>query len=184
MAFFADRTSASLVGVSTLLLGLLLAAAPPSFVLEDQRQKKHDTRAVLGGDKPVVLLAGAERESGPAVQAWAKRLPISVKVYGIADLSDLPFFVPHAAVRSGLAEEVPATPVLLDFEGTTYTALGLPDGILSAGGAHRDEHAIVTGAALISWGYGSARHVVALWLLNLAFVDDSHQLHHHVLRIE
>lgn len=121
-----------------LLLLLLVAASvaarasPPAFVLEDQRERRHDTRAVFGGELATVLIGGDERHTGEGIRDWLKLLPQSARgyrVYGLANLDGVPFFVPRGSIRGGLVEMVPDVPVLCDYDGEVSEALGFPEGL-------------------------------------------------------
>jgi hypothetical protein len=116
-----------------LLLGLSVAAVP-SFKLEDQRRNSHDTAAVFGGERVTVIIAGDQRDTGEAIRDWVKLLrgKGSFRLYGLADLDGLPFFVPNQSVRDNLNELLPAVPVLCDFEGELTEGLGLPEGLANA----------------------------------------------------
>ena len=79
-----------------------------------------------------MILAGAQRKTPDSMQAWERALRARVAettpIFGLSNLKKLPFFVPKNAVRKNLAELLPGTPVLLDWKGKVYPALGFPDG--------------------------------------------------------
>lgn len=105
--------------------------AATDFTLDDQFGRSH-RRADVFRDGPVVIIAGAQRRTPDAMQAWDRALRgglgDGVPVYGLSNLKRLPFFVPKGAVRRNLAELMPKTSVLMDWKGGVYNGLGFPDG--------------------------------------------------------
>jgi len=118
------RRRSLLAGSAAALLGSRLAhAGPPTFVLEDQWERKLDQSAIFRGK--VILLGGDQRRTGDRIGEWAKQLD-GLFVFGIANLAALPFFVPKSSVRSNLIQVAPKTSVLLDWKGSVYALLGFP----------------------------------------------------------
>jgi hypothetical protein len=129
------------------------AFAATDFTLDDQFGRSH-RRGDVFGDSPVVIIAGAQRKTPDAMQAWDRalreRLTDGAPVYGLSNLKKLPFFVPKGAVRRNLAELLPKTPVLMDWKGAVYPGLGFPDGATVSVGvfeANGKRVGIVTGEA-------------------------------------
>lgn len=122
------RSSTPLLGL-VLLSSVGLGAAPP-FAVEDQWRRVHDARAVFGGDRVTVIVGGDERRTGEAIRDWVKLLPKDrpFRLYGLADLDGVPFFVPNQSVRDNLIELVPNVPVLCDFDGELTEQLAFPAG--------------------------------------------------------
>lgn len=112
------------------MLPLMLAAtatATANFTLDDQFDRPHPSTQVFDGG-PVLILAGAQRETPDAMKAWEDalrpKLPTGTALYGLSNLKRLPFFVPKGAVRKTLKEKLPNTAVLCDWKGKVYPALG------------------------------------------------------------
>ncbi|MFO0723865.1 MAG: hypothetical protein U1E65_08795 [Myxococcota bacterium] len=108
-----------------LFAGLLIAGTPPTE-LEDQFEKPHRVSSMIGGT-PVVVIAGAERKTAELTRDWLKAIRGSLgkcRVFGLANLDGLPFFVPHGSVRSSVKENVPEVPVLLDWDNDFHEKLG------------------------------------------------------------
>jgi hypothetical protein len=107
------------------------AFAATDFTLDDQFGRSH-RRSEVFQDGPVVIIAGAQRKTPDAMQAWDLALRGSsadgFRIYGLSNLKKLPFFVPKRAVRRNLAELLPKTPVLMDWKGAVYPGLGFPSG--------------------------------------------------------
>jgi len=107
------------------------AFALRDFVLDDQFERTH-RRADVFRHGPVVIVAGAQRKTPDAMQAWDHALrslvPEGTRVLGLSNLKRLPFFVPKSAVRNNLAAQLPDTPVLMDWKGRLYPELGFPAG--------------------------------------------------------
>lgn len=115
----------------------MTAFASGDFTLDDQFGRAH-RRADVFGDGAVVVIAGAQRKTPDAMQAWDRalraRVPEGTRIFGLSNLKKLPFFVPKGAVRKNLAEMLPRTPVLMDWKGKVYPALGFPEGaVISVG---------------------------------------------------
>ncbi len=105
------------------------AIASPDFLLDDQFERPH-SRSKVFDDGPVLILAGAQRETPDAMSRWEpalrSALPAGAGFYGLSNLKRLPFFVPKGAVRKTLREQLPNVPVLCDWKGKLYSALGFP----------------------------------------------------------
>jgi hypothetical protein len=113
------------------------AVASGDFSLDDQFERPHRS-ADLFKDGPVVIIAGAQRKTPDAMQAWDRALragaPEGTRLFGLSNLKKLPFFVPKGSVRRNLAEMLPKTPVLMDWKGKVYPSLGFPtDAVISVG---------------------------------------------------
>jgi len=120
------------LGVGGLAYASGLSRAPGAkvgaFELEDQFERKH-TQASVFAKVPVVFVGGDKRNTGDRIGEWFARLGEGLALYGIADLDDLPFFVPHSSIRSNLRTVSPRLPILLDFSGKVYRPiLGFPEG--------------------------------------------------------
>jgi hypothetical protein len=133
------------------LLFAAIAFASGDFMLDDQFERTH-RRADIFDDGPVVIIAGAQRKTPDAMQAWEQtlraRVPEGTRIFGLSNLKKLPFFVPKSAVRRNLAEQLPKTPVLMDWKGKVYPNLGFPGGaVVSVGvfGASGELRGMVTG---------------------------------------
>jgi len=120
--------------LASVILPLSIAAAALAsgdFMLDDQFERSH-RRVDVFGDGPVVIIAGAQRKTPDAMQAWDRalraRAPEGTRIFGLSNLKKLPFFVPKNGVRKNLAEMLPKTPVLLDWKGRIYPDLGFPAG--------------------------------------------------------
>jgi hypothetical protein len=107
------------------------------FPLDDQHGRTH-SRSEVFGDAPVVILAGAQRATPDAMQAWERvlrpRLPDGVRILGLSNLGRLPFFVPKGMITKGLASQLPNVAVLCDWKGKAYRSLGFPEGAVVAVG--------------------------------------------------
>jgi len=111
--------------------------ASGDFTLDDQFGRKHARADVFNG-ATVVIIAGAQRKTPDAMQAWDRalraRLPEGTRIFGLSNLKKLPFFVPKNGVRKNLGKMLPKTPVLLDWKGAVYPGLGFPaDAVISVG---------------------------------------------------
>ena len=117
------------VGALAYASGLSRArAAVGAFELEDHFERKH-TQSSVFAKGPVVLVGGDKRETGDRIGEWFASLGAGLVLYGIENLSSLPFFVPHSSVRSNLRAISPRIPVLLDFGGKVFRPiLGFPEG--------------------------------------------------------
>jgi len=115
-----------------------VAFASGDFALDDQFGHTH-RRSDIFNDAPVVLIAGAQRKTPDAMQAWERalraRLPEGTRIVGLSNLKKLPFFVPKGAVRRNLADQFPNTSVLMDWKGKVYSDLGFPSGAVISVGA-------------------------------------------------
>jgi hypothetical protein len=112
------------------LCAALLTAAPVTE-LEDQFEKPQRIAALIG-PAPVVIVAGDERATGEGIRDWSVALSPQLgrcRLYGLANLDGIPFFVPHSSVRSSLKEMLPRVPVLLDWDNDVYAKLGFSKGI-------------------------------------------------------
>ena len=107
------------------------ANAAIDFTLDDQYEKPH-TQADIFAGKAVVMMAGMERKTPDAMQAWNKALrrkaPPTVLVVGLSNLEGVPFFVPKSSIKKALVKQLPNTIVLCDWKGKTYAKLGFPKG--------------------------------------------------------
>ena len=107
------------------------AGASPNFDLKDQYEKPH-TQADIFAGKPVIMMAGMERKTPDAMEAWDKALrakaPESARVVGLSNLEGVPFFVPKGSINKTLVKQLPNTVVLCDWKGKTYAELGFPKG--------------------------------------------------------
>lgn len=118
-----------MIGRRALVGGLLAwplgaSAAPPKFALENQWEATVTEGAVFRAT--VCLLGGDQRTTGDRCVEWVPKLEGAI-VYGIADLSAVPFFVPRGAIRKTMREQLPKTSVLLDWKGAVYAPLlGFP----------------------------------------------------------
>jgi hypothetical protein len=126
-----------LAPVMALLLLAAAAFAAGDFMLDDQFERTHRRDDVFK-DAPALIIAGAQRKTPDAMQAWDRalraRLPEGTRIFGLSNLKKLPFFVPKGGVRKNLREMLPKTPVLLDWKGKVYPDLGFPDGaVVSVG---------------------------------------------------
>lgn len=116
--------------VSLGLCAALLTAAPVTE-LEDQFEKPQRIAAIIG-PAPVVVVAGDERATGEGIRDWYAAVGSQLgrcRLYGLANLDGIPFFVPHSSVRSSLKEMLPRVPVLLDWDNEVYEKLGFTKGI-------------------------------------------------------
>jgi len=124
--------------MTALLFIAIASASSGDFMLDDQFERTH-RRAEIFRDGPVVIIAGAQRKTPDAMQAWARallgELPNGTRVFGLSNMKKLPFFVPKGSVRRNLAEMLPQTPVLMDWKGKVYPALGFPSGAVVSVGA-------------------------------------------------
>ena len=126
--------------VASAIVPLMFAAAAfasSDFTLDDQFERTH-RRADIFKDAPVVMIAGAQRKTPDAMQAWERvlrsRVPEGTRVVGLSNLKKLPFFVPKGSVTKTLAGKLPNTPVLFDWKGRVYSDLGFPAGaVISVG---------------------------------------------------
>ncbi len=118
---------------------MLAAAAHASadFSLDDQFGRAH-TRSSVFREDLVVIIAGSQRKTPDAMQAWDRalrsRVPDGVRLFGLSNLKKIPFFVPKGSVKRTLAEKLPKTSVLLDWKGKVYPTLGFSDGATIAVG--------------------------------------------------
>jgi hypothetical protein len=133
------------------LLFAAIAFASGDFVLDDQFERTH-RRADIFVEGAVVIIAGAQRKTPDAMYAWEQtlraRVPEGTRIFGLSNLKKLPFFVPKSAVRRDLAEQLPRTPVLMDWKGKVYPNLGFPAGaVISVGvfSASGERLGLVTG---------------------------------------
>ena len=124
-----------------MLLFAAIAFASGDFMLDDQFERTH-RRADIFGDGLVIILAGAQRKTPDAMQAWERalraRVPEGTRMYGLSNLKKLPFFVPKGSVRKNLAEMLPKTPILMDWKGKVYPNLGFPAGAVISVGVFDD----------------------------------------------
>lgn len=126
---------------STIPLALVLlsttaaAASPTPFKLEDQYEKTHDQTDIFAGTS-VIMIAGMERKTPDAMQAWDKALrneaPKDARVIGFSNLEGVPFFIPKSSINKTLKKQMANTVVLCDWEGDVYEALGFPKGAVVA----------------------------------------------------
>ena len=111
------------------LMLTVTASTSPDFLLDDQFERPHRSSELFDGG-PVLVLAGAQRETPDAMKRWEEALrpalPAEAGLYGLSNLKRLPFFVPKGAVRKTLREQLPDFPVLCDWKGKVYAALGFP----------------------------------------------------------
>jgi hypothetical protein len=133
------------------LLFAAIAFASGDFVLDDQFERTH-RRADIFDEGAVVIIAGAQRKTPDAMYAWEQtlraRVPEGTRIFGLSNLKKLPLFVPKSAVRRDLAEQLPRTPVLMDWKGKVYPNLGFPAGaVISVGvfSASGERLGLVTG---------------------------------------
>jgi hypothetical protein len=129
---------------TALLMLASTAFGSTNFVLNDQFDRAF-ARGDIFKDAPVVIIAGAQRKTPDAMEAWDKalrgRLPEGIRVFGLSNLKKLPFFVPKGSVKRTLAQKLPNTAVLLDWKGKVYPGLGFADsttiavGVFGRGGA-------------------------------------------------
>lgn len=117
------------VGALAYASGLTTArASVAAFELEDHFERRHTHASVFAKGR-VVFVGGDKRETGERLGEWFGALGGGLALYGIENLTSLPFFVPHATVRSSLRSLSPRVPVLLDFGGKVYRpVLGFPEG--------------------------------------------------------
>jgi len=115
------------------VLLLLLAgsvSAAVAFELDDQYGKKHTEAEIFAGT-PVIMMAGMARKTPDAMEAWDKALRAKalsgVRVIGLSNLDDVPFFVPKGSITKALIKLLPKTTVLCDWDGKVYRQLGFPD---------------------------------------------------------
>lgn len=122
---------------TALLMLASTALGSAGFVLSDQFDREFSDSDVFK-EAPVVIIAGAQRKTPDAMEAWDKslrgRLPDGIQVFGLSNLKKIPFFVPKRSVKRTLAEQLPSTAVLLDWKGSVYPALGFPSGATIAVG--------------------------------------------------
>lgn len=108
-----------------------VASAMTNFTLDDQFKKPH-TRADIFAGKPLIIMAGMERKTPDAMEAWDKALrqkaPPSARVIGLSNLKGVPFFVPKSSIKKTLVKQFPSTVVLCDWKGKVYSELGFPKG--------------------------------------------------------
>lgn len=97
--------------------------AAPYFSLEDQWERAVTSSVVF--KDPTVIIAGDQRETAEAILAWEKSLP-GARLFGLANLDGLPFFVPHGAIRKNLRELGIKASVLLDWKGHVHSSLNVP----------------------------------------------------------
>lgn len=130
-----------------LLVALLLsfsatALAGAKFSVEDQFERKHSHKKVFAG-KPVAIIAGAQRKTQDAMEAWHKALkgkvPKGARMIALADLDAVPFFIPHSAITKGMKKAFPRMPVLCDWDGEVYPKLGFPKGALIGVGVFKGD---------------------------------------------
>jgi hypothetical protein len=111
-----------------------IASPLPSFTLEDQFERSHRATDLFDG-RPVLIVGGDERQSDDQIRDWAKalrgRLGPEVRVFGLANLDGVPFFVPNQSVRNGLKEKNPKTIVLCDWDGRVFERLGFEEDTIS-----------------------------------------------------
>jgi len=120
--------------LSSATMALLMLASTAfgstNFVLNDQFDRAF-ARGDVFKDAPVVIIAGAQRDTPDAMEAWDKalrgRLPEGIRVFGLSNLKKIPFFVPKGSVKRTLAQRLPNTSVLLDWKGKVYPGLGFAD---------------------------------------------------------
>jgi hypothetical protein len=113
------------------------ALGSTGFVLSDQFDREFSDSDVFK-EAPVVIIAGAQRKTPDAMEAWDEglrgRLPGGVRVFGLSNLEKLPFFVPKRSVKRTLVQKLPSTAVLLDWKGRVYPGLGFAGGATIAVG--------------------------------------------------
>ena len=130
-------TTRSLLPVIAFFAMTTTVNAEPDFNLHDQFQKPHRGADIFAG-KPVIIMAGMERKTPDAMEAWDDALqaeaPANVLVVGLSNLEGVPFFVPKSAIRKTLVKQLPNTVVLCDWKGKTYSRLGFPKGATIAVG--------------------------------------------------
>jgi len=121
---------------TTLLLLLTtsgILAAKTGFPLDDQFQKKHTWQSLFNG-KILIIIGGDQRKTAEYSKAWKAQLdPVvgqKARIIGLANLDGVPFFVSNNSIRENLRESVPGLPVLCDWDGKAFEALGMtPDTI-------------------------------------------------------
>ena len=115
----------------TVLALASVASAATNFKLDDQYEKSH-TQADIFRRKPVIMMAGMERKTPDAMEAWDKalrvRAPETARVVGLSNLEGVPFFVPKSSIKKALVKQMPDTVVLCDWKGKVYAELGFPKG--------------------------------------------------------
>jgi hypothetical protein len=129
------KTTLSLSIVLVLFSATAAAASPTPFELKDQYDKSY-TQADIFSGKPVIMIAGMERKTPDAMEAWDKALrekaPKTARVVGFSNLEGVPFFVPKGSISKTLKKQMANTVVLCDWEGHVYKALGFPKGAVVA----------------------------------------------------
>ena len=121
----------------TILLVILITeilAAKTGFPLEDQFMKRHTWQSLFSG-KTLIIIGGDQRKTAEYSKAWKARLdPVlgqRVRIIGLANLDGVPFFVSNNSIRESLRESVPALPVLCDWDGKAFEALGMTPGTIT-----------------------------------------------------
>ena len=144
-------TTRSLLPVIAFFAMTTTVSAATDFNLDDQFQKPHSHADIFAG-KPVIMMAGMERKTPDAMEAWDKALrakaPANAVVLGLSNLEGVPFFVPKGSIRKTLVKQLPDTVVLCDWKGKTYARLGFPKGATIAVGvfgANGERLGIVSG---------------------------------------
>ncbi len=123
----------TLFTITVLLLTAGILDARAGFPLEDQFLKKHTWQSLFSG-KTLIIIGGDQRKTAEYSKAWKAGLdPVlgqRVRIIGLANLDGVPFFVSNNSIRESLRESVPALPVLCDWDGKAFEALGMtPDTI-------------------------------------------------------
>jgi hypothetical protein len=116
------------LAVGVALLAGSGARAAPAFEVADQNEKPWTGAQVFAGG-PVLVIGGAKRRTTEFTKAWVEALrgTSTTPVFGIANLSGLPFFIPRGSVRKTMRELLPSTPVLCDYDGQVSRTLGLSE---------------------------------------------------------
>lgn len=108
---------------------VILSAVVSSVVLEDQYRRK---RRIVFRAKPVILLAGDTRKTARWIKQWAMalrgKLGDRARIYGLADLDGVPFFVSNNSIRNNLKKTCPRTTILCDWDGKVFKRLGFQEG--------------------------------------------------------
>jgi len=113
-----------ILALASCILGLAAftasLGAEPSWLLEDQFERRHDLSHAIGAEASIVIVANA-KDAAARLVAWKRALEASslasVPVYLLCDLSGVPFFVPKATIVKRLRADHPDEALLLDWKG-------------------------------------------------------------------
>lgn len=105
----------------------LINSKAPEFSLSDQYDRQYSLQSFIG--QPIVLLASDKKGSEQNhlwIESIEKRYGKNVRIIGVADVRTVPFFL-KGKIRNDFKKN--PNSILLDWEGTIFTAYGLSKGV-------------------------------------------------------